>query len=49
MLRKLITIGILGALGYGVYTFADNSNFFGARDHDRNERLSQIEDAVNNR
>ena len=48
MLRKLLTLAVLGALGYGIYRFADNSNFFGARGHDRNERMTIIEDAANN-
>ncbi len=47
MLRKLIGVGLLGALGYGIYTFANNSDFFGTRDHDRNERMNEVESAAN--
>ena len=47
MLRKLLGLAILGALGYGIYTFADRSDFFGARGHDRNERMGQVEAAAN--
>ena len=49
MLRKLITVAAIGALGYGLFQFMDNSNFFGTRGHDRNERMTQIEDAVTDR
>ena len=47
MLRKLIGLGLLGALGYGIFTFADSSNFFGTRDHDRNQRMEELESAAN--
>ena len=49
MLRKLITIAVLGGLAYGVYMFADNSNFFGTRGVDRSDRMDLLEDAASNR
>lgn len=47
MLRKLIGLGILAAVGYGIYAGLDRSGFWGTRGHDRNERMGQIEDALN--
>jgi hypothetical protein len=35
MIRKLIIIGILAAIAYGVFRWMDASNFFGTRDQKR--------------
>ncbi len=35
MIRKLITIAILAAIGYGVYYGLNESNFFGTRSKER--------------
>lgn len=46
MIRKLVGLALMAALGYGVYTFADSSNFFGTRDADRNARMEQLQSAA---
>ena len=35
MIRKLIIIGILAAIGYGIYYGLNNSDFFGTRGKQR--------------
>jgi hypothetical protein len=35
MIRKLIVIGVLAAIAYGVYYGLNESNFFGTRDKKR--------------
>lgn len=35
MIRKLIIIGILAAIAYGIFRWMDASDFFGARNQKR--------------
>ena len=42
MIRKLIILGILAAIGYGVYYGLNNSDFFGTRGKQR-KTLEDVE------